>query len=239
MNASISEVSSISISDTIRRPMLIVFDVDGTLVEGHDVDTRCFDEAFLEVTGVPLPGDRWNRVGEFTARAIVREALHDWRDDDARSAESAIRAGYLSRLTDAHAADAQAFPPAPGGMALLDDLRASGGCRIAIATGCWRETSHFKLGAAGYRIDGIEFASSSDCYRRVDIIRTVMDRLGGRAGDTVYVGDQLWDYRAATELGLRFVGVGRLRDTLRSAGAGTIDGTLSAEALLDALGQAR
>ena len=216
--------------------MLIVFDVDGTLVGGTETDYRCFDEAFLDVTGVPLPGDRWNRVGEFTAKAIVREALHDWAEADASAAESTIRAGFLARLTAAHAADSQAFPPMAGGPAMLDALAVSKACRVAIATGCWRETSRFKLAAAGYRVEAIEFASSSDCYRRVDIIRTVMERLGAHAGETVYVGDQLWDFRAATELGLRFVGVGRMRDQLRNAGAHTLD-TLSADVLLHAVGR--
>jgi phosphoglycolate phosphatase-like HAD superfamily hydrolase len=218
--------------------MLIVFDVDGTLVDGTELENQCFDDAFLEVAGVPLPGDRWNRIREFTARAIVREGLHDWPDAEASAAESTIRAGFLARLNAAHAANAQAFPPVAGGPALIEALAVSDTCRVAIATGCWRETSHFKLAAAGYRIDGIEFASSSDCYRRVDIIRTVMNRLGSDAGDTVYVGDQLWDYRAATELSIHFVGVGRLREQLRSAGAATLD-ALSADALMRAVSAGR
>ena len=64
--------------------MLIVFDVDGTLIDANELDHQCFDEAFLEVTGVPLPGERWDQVREFTATAIVREALHDWLDAEAR-----------------------------------------------------------------------------------------------------------------------------------------------------------
>jgi phosphoglycolate phosphatase-like HAD superfamily hydrolase len=215
--------------------MLIVFDVDGTLVDATEIDNQCFDEAFLEVTGVPLPGERWSRVREFTATAIVREALHDWPEAECSAAESTIRAGFLARLTASHAASSRAFPPVPGGPATIEQLVGHGPHRVAIATGCWSETSRFKLAAAGYRIDGVEFASSSDCYRRVDIIRTVMDRLGSDADDTVYVGDQLWDYRAATELGARFVGVGHLRAQLRSAGAATLD-TLSADALMRVLG---
>jgi len=218
--------------------MLIVFDVDGTLVGGTETENQCFDDAFLAVAGVPLPGDRWNRIREFTARAIVREALHDWPDEEAEAAESTIRAGFLARLSAAHAANARAFPPVTGGPALVEALVASDRCRVAIATGCWRETSLFKLTSAGYRLDGIEFASSSDCYRRVDIIRTVMNRLGAGVGDTVYVGDQLWDYRAAMELSIGFVGVGRLRDQLRSAGAAIVD-TLSADMLLRTIAEAR
>jgi phosphoglycolate phosphatase-like HAD superfamily hydrolase len=214
--------------------MLIIFDVDGTLIDANELDHRCFDEAFLEVTGVPLPGERWSQVREFTAQAIVREGLHDWPDDERSAAETTIRAGFLARLTAAHATNAHAFPPVPGGPALIEELAASPTCRVAIATGCWRETSRFKLAAAGYRMEGVECASSSDCYRRVDIIRTVMNRLGGNIHDTVYVGDQLWDLRAANELGIRFVGVGRQREQLRSDGAETLD-TLSAAALLRAV----
>ena len=217
--------------------MLIVFDVDGTLIDANELDHRCFDEAFLEVTQLPLPGERWSHVREFTATAIVREALHDWPEAERSTAESKIRAGFLARLTAAHAADPQAFPPAAGGRALIEQLAASATCRVAIATGCWRETSHFKLASAGYRLEGIERASSSDCYRRVDIIRTVMNRLGSDVADTVYVGDQFWDHRAAIELGVRFVGVGRQRDQLRSDGAETILDTLSGNALLRAIGR--
>jgi phosphoglycolate phosphatase-like HAD superfamily hydrolase len=216
--------------------MLIVFDVDGTLIDADELDHRCFDEAFLEITGVRLPGERWNQVREFTAQAIVREALHDWPEDERSAAEATIRAGFLARLTAAHAANPQAFPAASGGPALIDELAGSAACRVAIATGCWRETSRFKLAAAGYRIEGVECASSSDCYRRVDIIRTVMNRMSGDASDTVYVGDQFWDQRAAMELGIRFVGVGRLRDQLRNEGAATLE-TLSAAALLRAVDQ--
>src|SRR5688572_22820850 len=114
---------------TIRFTMLIVFDVDGTLIDANELDHRCFDEAFLEVTGVRLPGERWNQVREFTAQAIVREALHDWRQDERSAAEAKIRAGFLARLTAAHAANPQAFPPAAGGPALIEELAASATCR--------------------------------------------------------------------------------------------------------------
>jgi phosphoglycolate phosphatase-like HAD superfamily hydrolase len=217
--------------------MLIVFDVDGTLVDATEVDNKCFDDAFLDVTGVPLPGERWDRISEFTAAAIVREALHDWPEARVKAVEGDIRAAFLARLNAVHAADPQAFPPVPGGPALIAELLTGDAVRLAIATGCWRDTSRFKLAAAGYRLDGIEFASSSDCYRRVDIIRTVMRQAGVGTSDTVYVGDQLWDYRAATELGVRFIGVGRVRERLRSAGATIIDGSLSAQALMEAVGR--
>ena len=61
-----------------------------------------------------------------------------------------------------------------------------------------------------------------------------MNRLGCTVSNTVYVGDQLWDYRAAGELGARFVGVGHLREQLRSAGAAVLE-TLSADALMRAV----
>ena len=89
---------------------------------------------------------------------------------------------------------------------------------MAIATGCWRETSGHKLAAAGLPIDNIPFACSLDHRRRSGIIALAVQRSGGSLDDTVYVGDGIWDFRACSELGIRFVGTGRKIDKLRSAG---------------------
>jgi phosphoglycolate phosphatase-like HAD superfamily hydrolase len=209
-----------------------VFDVDGTLVDAAELDMQCFDEAFLEVTGLPLPGTRWQRVREFTASAIVKEALSELGDDAIANLEGRIQARFLGKLKRMQEVDKNAFPAAPGGPQLLADLQQSQRCAIAIATGCWRDTSRFKLASAGYQVDGIPFASSSDCYRRVDIILNAIGLAGGTVERAVYIGDQLWDYRAARELGVGFIGVGREREVLRRAGAEVIIEKFSAEAVL-------
>jgi beta-phosphoglucomutase-like phosphatase (HAD superfamily) len=38
----------------IPSPILIIFDMDGTLIDANTLDNDCFDRAFREVTGVAL-----------------------------------------------------------------------------------------------------------------------------------------------------------------------------------------
>lgn len=73
--------------------MLIVFDVDGTLIDANELDHRCFDEAFLEVTGVRLPGERWNQVRQFreTLDTLSAAALLRAVDKQAASANLSRR----------------------------------------------------------------------------------------------------------------------------------------------------
>ena len=44
--------------------MLIVFDVDGTLIGGEETDWRSFDDAVNEVTGIALTDLFWHNIQE-------------------------------------------------------------------------------------------------------------------------------------------------------------------------------
>ena len=90
---------------------------------------------------------------------------------------------------------------------------------VAIATGCWRETAHFKLNAAGFDLSKIPFACASDRSSRAEIIALAAERAGMPIGQSVYVGDGVWDLRATQELGIPFIGFGRKIESLRRAGA--------------------
>jgi len=64
--------------------------------------------------------------------------------------ESAVRCGYLKRLSEAHEKDPLTFSPTTGAVALLEDLKRRK-IPIAIATGDWFETITFKLGSNSAR----------------------------------------------------------------------------------------
>ena len=105
-----------------------------------------------------------------------------------------------------------------GASALLWELRDKG-IPVAIATGDWRETITFKLGAAGIPLDGIPMATSSDFYTRAEIIAGAVVKAGRELHEAIYVGDGLWDLRACRMLGIPFMGVGARTELLRKSGA--------------------
>jgi phosphoglycolate phosphatase-like HAD superfamily hydrolase len=188
---------------------LVIFDVDGTLVDAHPIDNDSFDRAFQKAAGVALTAEMWMTFEEVTAQAIVHQALgHDRAD-----------LKELDGLHMHHREDGQAIRPTPGAIAMMMNLRGNPNFDIAIATGCWCETAQFKLGVAGFDVAGVPFACASDRYARADIIALAAERAGVPVERAVYVGDGIWDLKASRKLGIPFIGVGKKIDALRRAGA--------------------
>ncbi|MBT8487823.1 MAG: HAD family hydrolase [Gemmatimonadetes bacterium] len=197
---------------------LVVFDIDGTLTDTMDVDVECFERAVLEVVGVEIPAT-WSSFGEVTDPAIVETACRlagRPTPDEVTLHRAADRTGEL--LEAALTTSPSRFSPVPGAPTIFDRLRAAG-CRVAMATGAWRPSAEVKLRGSGLADASVPLATSSEHPARADIIREAVARAGGDGAETtVYVGDGVWDGRAALELGYRFVGVGagdrarRLRD---------------------------
>lgn len=197
---------------------MIVFDVDGTLIGGEPTDWACFRAAFEEVAGFVLTDSFFAGISEITAQAIVHQALDSLPADERRLKERSVCQGFLRRLKDAHNNDPGCFVAVNGAVALIQELKERN-IPMAIATGDWRETISFKLQASGISLDGIPMVTLSEFYSRSDIIAAAVAKAGGSLEKAIYVGDGLWDFRACTQLGIRFVGVGHRREKLRNAGA--------------------
>lgn len=196
---------------------LVVFDIDGTLTDTMDVDVECFERAVHEVVGVEIPAT-WAEFEEITDPAIVETACRlagHPLPDAATLSRAAERTGVL--LGRALDTAPHRFAPIPGAETVFARLRGTG-CRLAMATGAWRPSAEVKLRGAGIADATVPLATSSEHRARADIIREAANRAGGAVEGPVYVGDGVWDGRAALELGYRFVGVGtgdrarRLRD---------------------------
>jgi len=55
--------------------MLIIFDVDGTLIGGETWDWRCLDEAIESVLGFRPDGEFFRSLTEITAQALAEAAI--------------------------------------------------------------------------------------------------------------------------------------------------------------------
>jgi phosphoglycolate phosphatase-like HAD superfamily hydrolase len=198
--------------------MLIIFDVDGTLVGGETQDCACFDQAIAAVVGLTLDSAFFDSLLEITAQAIAESSVRAAMRNVGTGLEETIRDEYLRRLREAHSRDVNVFPPRQGTHALLAHLSTIPGINIAIATGCWQATSSFKLNAAGIDVSTYAMATSSDTRSRAEIIRLAAQRAGRSLSDAVYVGDGLWDWKASQDVGIPFIGTGLKLDRLKAAG---------------------
>jgi phosphoglycolate phosphatase-like HAD superfamily hydrolase len=208
---------------------LVVFDIDGTLTDTNVVDGECYWRAVCEVLG--LSGDQpdWSDFHHVTDVGIASELCVRHLHRQLSNAEiDAIESLLTASLDLALVRKDPVAHQIPGSAEILSVLNKSLEFVVALATGGMGMSAELKLRRAGLWFPLIPFASSSDALSREAILRIVADR----AADThripftsfTYVGDGVWDVKAARELGWRFIGIGsgEQADRLRQAGAATV-----------------
>lgn len=186
---------------------LVLFDIDGTLVESYDFDTECFQAAIKAVLGISI-GPDWSRFHHVTDSGILAEVIEELglHSDSERIAEE-VKEQFLNRVADY--ISCHDVSPISGAYEFISGLVARQNVSVAFATGGWIESARMKLDAAGISFSAIPLASSSDHYSRIEIMRLAERRAGsGRYDSRTYFGDGPWDQKASETLGYNFVSVG-------------------------------
>jgi len=186
---------------------LVMFDIDGTLIESYDLDEQCFLAAIDEVLGVQVDS-RWERYPHVTDAGILDQILNQpCFLSDRASLEVQVRESFIQNLTlnlENHGVE-----PIPGANTFLEHLKQRDDVTLAIATGGWYESATMKLEAAGLDVSGIALATSSDHIARVEIMKIAEARAVDRLLlSRTYFGDAAWDKTASKALDYNFVLLG-------------------------------
>lgn len=206
---------------------LALFDIDGTLTESNLLDNTCYLRAFDEEMGVRGINCNWldyeHSTNSGIALQICREHIlrHPSREEIER-----LKRRYFDLVQETILCDGGCIRMIPGSAPALVRLMQEPQWRVGIATGGWRESAVMKLERVGIPHERLPIATADECLSRPEIIRQAIEQ--SRAcyecaefEKVVYVGDGLWDIRAARELGLAFLGRGEGEDAqrLREEGA--------------------
>jgi phosphoglycolate phosphatase-like HAD superfamily hydrolase len=192
---------------------LAIFDIDGTLTESVAVDEVCFVRAFRDVLGIEQINTNWLEYAFQTDSGLTLEICRNRLGRDPSRAEiNRLQARFAALLCAAVEGTGQPIREVPGAAALLHRLKPHARWRVAIATGGWSVSARLKLASAGLPVDAFPWASADDALDRVDILRIATGRAGQQYGPdafekVVYVGDGVWDVRAARALGIGFLGL--------------------------------
>jgi phosphoglycolate phosphatase-like HAD superfamily hydrolase len=195
---------------------LVMFDIDGTLVDSMRVDSHLYARAVRETLGGDVYIDEtWRPYVHVTDGGILDEILAQHRFPaplDPLRVE--VKRRFIELVRGHLDAGGSVLREIRGATELLQELRARADVRLAIATGGWAETALMKLAAIGMSVDGIGFASSSDAHARTKIMELAAERAlrGAEPTTRTYLGDGAWDQRASAELGYRFIAIGRALD---------------------------
>ena len=191
---------------------LVLWDIDGTLVQAGNHGRMAFADAFGRVFGRPTEIDDLSMSGR-TDHAICLELLErngvTGGEEHLPAMFEALHAALVERR-DSMAAEGRVMPGVPQA---LEALRARDDIHQSLLTGNIEANAHVKLGAFGLdRLVDMEVGGyGSDSGIRpelVDVAREKAARLRGidvEARDTVLIGDTPLDVHAAHVNGARAI----------------------------------
>ncbi len=188
-------------------PLLVLWDIDGTLVRNAGVGQLAFREAFESFAGRPLrhvPAMAGRTERSILTDALRLNGLHERPEDFDRFAELEGKA-YAARADDLR----RHGQVLPGAVDVLGALHAHPQVISTVLTGNTRVASAVKLAAYGL-IDLIDIdrgAYADDSAHRPDLVLVALERAETVPGDAVIVGDTPSDVLAATTHDVRALAV--------------------------------
>jgi phosphoglycolate phosphatase len=196
---------------------LVLFDVDGTLVDCAGAGRRSLERAFRRVFGLDGAAALTSRVrfeGK-TDPAIVAEMARaaGVAGPDLGAQVAALQEAYLVALRDEMARPDPRRRTMPGIPALLDALGARGGVALGLVTGNIEAGARAKLEAFGLNPRFPAGGFGSDHADRTEIARIARERFERLAGGPIppgrvtVVGDTEMDIACARANGFRAVAV--------------------------------
>jgi phosphoglycolate phosphatase-like HAD superfamily hydrolase len=194
---------------------LIMFDLDGTLVDSTNVDAGCYLQALVDVFGFDLDQiDRdWGNYPHVTDAGILQTLCQTELNRDPTAIE--VR-DYQQRFLELlnTAISHQPLQEIGGAKDLLQHLVLEPNYAISLATGGWRKTAEFKLQQAGLDRVLLPMACADDAYARVEIMKCAYQRSielyqQPEFESVTYIGDGVWDGVASSQLNYRFIGIGQ------------------------------
>lgn len=196
-------------------PKAVLFDIDGTLVDSNYLHVDAWSRAFEKI-GHPVEAWRIHRSIGLDSDRLLDALLGDDVDelgDRAKELHSELYAEMNDRLR-----------PLPGAVDLLHAL-AQAGIRVVLATSAPKDELD-TLTEVLDSDDALHATTSSDdvgtAKPEPDIVNVALERAGVDASEALFVGDAVWDMKAAGRAGVRAIGVrtgGFGADELTDAGA--------------------
>ena len=185
---------------------VLIFDLDGTLIQSVEFDDALYQEAIAEVIGHRDFDTRWEGYANVTDTGLLVELLARLGIADTTRIVRDVRNVFHSKVR-AYLESGAACHPMPGAKEAISAFRAAG-ITFGVATGGWGDTARMKLEHAGIEAPDA-LSSSDDAISRTGIMEHCLQQLGVQRCSVVYFGDAPWDLKATTELNWRFVGVGK------------------------------
>ncbi|MDT5340782.1 MAG: hypothetical protein QOD90_6287 [Mycobacterium sp.] len=178
----------------------VLFDIDGTLIDSNYLHVHAWQRAFSEQGHVVESWRIHRRIG-MDGSTLLDELVPGIADDAADRVQD-LNSRYYQELT-------YLLRPLPGALQLLDAVAAKG-LQVVLATSAPED----ELAILRKVLDRDDIVSAVTSSADVDtakpepgIVQVALDRAAVDPSRAVFVGDSVWDVRAANRAGVPCIGV--------------------------------
>ena len=182
----------------------VVFDCDGTLVDGQAAICETMELAFANAGLVAPERNKVRRIVGLSLPYALRELAPEASDDQRHAVVEAYKLGYR----DLRLSGALREPLFEGIAALIDELDAEGRL-LGVATGKSDRGLHACLDTHGikHRFVSLQPADRHPSKPHPAMLEAALDDAGVSPGDAVMIGDTSFDMEMAVAAGVRAIGV--------------------------------
>lgn len=182
---------------------LVIWDVDGTLVDSHDIITRSLSGGLEDAGLPPMPTDQLLSIVGLSLPVAVATLL----PTAAPAQHQAVIDGYRRRYNQDRTR--RESPLFPGALALLETLAARDDLLMAVATGKSRRGLDALMEShdLGRFFVAAECADDHPSKPAPGMVLACLAKAGVDAADAVMVGDTRFDMDMAANAGVAAIGV--------------------------------
>lgn len=182
---------------------LVVFDVDGTLVDSQNHITHAMGFAFDQVGLTPLPKSQVLSIVGLSLPVAVAQLAPDVDAQTQARIVAAYKDSFMRARLDS------AAPLYPGAMACLDRLADRDDLLLAVATGKSRRGLDAMIAAHGLqgRFLSLQTADGHPSKPHPSMLQAALAETGTTADRAVMIGDTSFDMEMARAAGLAGFGV--------------------------------
>ncbi len=196
-----------------KRMHLVIFDLDGTLTQTYYGDDNSYMQALSQLLPVD-PNYKYAKECTNLTDSAVLDYIYNKVTGRSPSAKeiAAMQTQFLAQLELKRERMPQFFEAIPGAVGAIEHLLERPDTLVAVATGGWKIMAEYKLQHAQFPLERLHLIGSDEHHAKRDFVAALMgDLKRAHALDEFhsvnYIGDSRYDYKAAAELGIGFIGI--------------------------------